>query len=268
MKDAEISVIIPMYNAQETIIRALDSIKNQTYLCDYEIIIVNDGSTDDSKKVVEEYQKQNPKLNIILINQPNGGVSKARNQALKRATGDYIAFLDSDDEWLAEKTEKQMKIFQQNKEVDLLGTNRNDEYFVSFLGTKFNHLTKITSKLLLKKTFLVTPSVIFKRGILSVVGFFDEKQRFAEEGDYWIRICNENNCYLLNESLVITGGGKPSFGHSGLTSNLWQMEKGELKNLKTAYTLNIINYFEYILFNIYSIMKYIRRIIIVKLRKK
>ena len=120
---------------------------------------------------------------------------------------------------------------------------------------------------MLLKTFLVTPSVIFKKKILDNTGFFDEQQKFAEEGDYWIRICNKNNCYLVNESLVITGGGKPNFGFSGLSSNLWQMEKGELKNMKTALNLKIINIFEYFFLVIYSIAKFIRRLIIVKLRK-
>ena len=109
--------------------------------------------------------------------------------------------------------------------------------------------------------------LIFKNKILSNIGFFDENQRFAEEGDYWIRICNKNNCYLLNESLVITGGGKPSFGFSGLSSNLWQMEKGELKNMKTALSLKIINLFEYFLLVIYSLLKFVRRLMIVKFRK-
>ena len=262
-----ISVVIPMYNAENTILTALNSIKNQTYKCNYQIIIVNDGSKDASKTIVENYIIRNPQMNITLVDQANGGVSKARNEGLRRAKGGYIALLDSDDEWLPKKIEKQMSIFEKNSDIDLLGTNRNNEHFKIFLGFKFNYLTKISSKLLLLKTFLVTPSVIFKKKILDNTGFFDEQQKFAEEGDYWIRICNKNNCYLVNESLVITGGGKPNFGFSGLSSNLWQMEKGELKNMKTALNLKIINIFEYFFLVIYSIAKFIRRLIIVKLRK-
>ena len=262
-----ISVVIPMYNAENTIVTALDSIKNQTYKCNYQILVINDGSYDNSKKKVEEYILENPKMNITLVNQANSGVSKARNEGLRRAEGDYIALLDSDDEWLPEKIEKQIALFEKDNNIDLLGTNRNNEHFKSFLGFKFNYLTRISSKLLLLKTFLVTPSVIFKRKILLNTGFFDEKQKFAEEGDYWIRICNKNNCYLVNESLVITGRGKPNFGFSGLSSNLYKMEKGELKNIKTALNLKIINIFEYCFLVIYSISKFIRRLIIVKLRK-
>jgi hypothetical protein len=101
---------------------------------------------------------------------------------------------------------------------------------------------------------------------LQNIGFFNETQRYAEEGNYFIRISNKYNCYLLNESYVITGGGKNHFGDSGLTANLYQMEKGELKNLVYSFQNNIINIFEFIFFTIFSILKYFRRVIIVKLR--
>ena len=225
----KISVIIPMYNAENTIVTALNSIKNQTYKCDYEIIVINDGSNDNSKAIVEKYILENPQLTIILVNQTNGGVSRARNEGLKRVTGDYIALLDSDDEWLPQKIEEQVLVLQKNNNIDFLGTNRNGEHFKSFLGYKFSNLTKISARMLLIKNFFPTPTILMKRKIIDEVGFFDENKKLAEEGDYWIRICSRNNCFLLNKSLVITGGGKPSFGHSGLSSNLWEMEKGDFK---------------------------------------
>src|SRR5690554_8078017 len=104
-----ISVIIPMYNAEKTILNALNSIKNQTYKDDFEILVVNDGSIDKSVDCVEKFKKENPEWKIELIHQTNQGVSSARNKGLKVAKGEYIAFLDADDEWLPEKTEKQMK---------------------------------------------------------------------------------------------------------------------------------------------------------------
>ena len=115
-----ISVVIPMYNAENTIVTALDSIKNQTYKCNYQILVINDGSNDNSKKKVEEYILENPKMNITLVNQANSGVSKARNEGLRRAEGDYIALLDSDDEWLPEKIEKQIALFEKDNNIDFL----------------------------------------------------------------------------------------------------------------------------------------------------
>lgn len=263
----EISIVIPMYNSKDTIVYALDSIKNQSYKCNYEIIVVNDGSTDNSYEIVSNYLNKNPNLNIKLVDQVNGGVSKARNTGLKLANGDFIAFLDSDDEWLVDKIEKQLSVFEKNPEVDLLATNRNNEYFENFLGHKFTNVTKINSKLLLLKNFLSPPTVMMRNSVISKVGFFDESQKYAEEGNYWIRVCDKNNCYLLNESLVITGGGKPSFGHSGLSANLWEMEKGELKNIRLAFKMNIINFFEFYFLCIFSFLKFIRRCFIVGMRK-
>ena len=97
-----------MFNAEKTIIKALDSVRNQDYdLNEFEVIIIDDGSTDSSKMLVENYRNKNAELNIKIITQDNGGVSKARNAGLKAATGNYIALLDSDDEWLPAKTKMQ-----------------------------------------------------------------------------------------------------------------------------------------------------------------
>jgi len=100
----KISVVIPMYNSRDTIIKSLDSIKYQTALDKiFEIIVVNDGSTDDSLEIVKKYKELNPSLTIIIIDRHNGGVSVARNEGMKIAKGDWIALLDSDDEWLPNK---------------------------------------------------------------------------------------------------------------------------------------------------------------------
>ena len=91
----KISVIVPVYNSEEYIEKCLDSILNQTYK-DIEILVINDGSKDNSEKIIKEYVKKYPKQ-IVFINQENMGVAKTRNNAIKKATGDYIAFIDNDD---------------------------------------------------------------------------------------------------------------------------------------------------------------------------
>lgn len=93
-----VTLIIPMYNAQKYIIKCLESVVNQTY-SDYEVIIVNDGSTDESQKLVSDFIEKNSLSNFFLINKENGGVSSARNTAIDRASGEWIMFLDSDD-WI------------------------------------------------------------------------------------------------------------------------------------------------------------------------
>jgi glycosyltransferase involved in cell wall biosynthesis len=261
-----VSVIIPMYNSSKTILHSIQSVLSQTYEGAVEIIIVNDGSTDDSLNVVNDYCMSCNLKNVIVINKQNGGVSSARNVGMKLAKGDFIALLDADDEWDKNKLKQQMEILINNPRIDLLGCNRNNEVISRFLLKKFSRLNLISSRLLLYKNFFSTPTVVLKKDILKTVGFFDETQRFAEEGNYWIRICNKGTCMLLNESYVITGGGKPDFGHSGLSSNLLEMEKGELKNIKDALDLKVINFAEFLFLNIYSLAKYLRRVLIVNLR--
>ncbi|MFA4870263.1 MAG: glycosyltransferase family A protein [Pedobacter sp.] len=260
-----ISVVIPMYNAEATILQSLNSIKHQTFN-DLEIIIVNDGSTDKGQEIVEKFIAHNVHLSVLLINKKNEGVSKARNVGIKSASGEYIAFLDSDDEWHKDKLKIQFEILVNNPDVILLGCNRNGEHVSRFLKKKFSRLTIITSRILLYRNFFSTPSVIFRKEVINKVGLFDENQKHTEDCNYWVRICQAGTCVLLNESYVTTGGGKPSFGFSGLSSNLVEMEKGDLKNIKDGYKLGVIGIFEYFLLIGYSLLKFIRRLIIVKFR--
>lgn len=262
-----ISVIIPMFNAEKSVIKSLVSVKNQTYKEDFEILVINDGSTDQSKLMVEEFIVANPELNIKLINQENQGVSKARNTGLELAKGTYIALLDSDDEWFAEKTEKQMKLLSdKNLNIDFLATLWNQEK-VSFPYSvnSQNYLVEITLKKLLLKITGQTSTAIFKRKIIENTGFFDENQRYSEDANYWMRISENNKMYLLPEKLVIAGNGKKSFGKSGLSANLKEMEKGIQKNILEMYKTKRIGFAEYLFYFVISKLKYLVRPIRAKL---
>ncbi|MEI2275653.1 glycosyltransferase family 2 protein [Sphingobacterium sp. ML3W] len=266
MNQIKVSVVIPMYNAAKSILQTVNSVYAQTWQEHIEIIIINDGSTDDSQILVENYIKDQQRDNIRLVNQKNAGVSVARNEGMKRCTGDWICLLDSDDTWLPNKLERQLQILEADPTIDFLGTTRNGEYIQQLALRKLDVINQISAKELLFKFVFVTPTIIFKREIVDRVGYFDETQRYAEEGNYFIRIANKCKSYLLNESLVITGGGKHDFGESGLSSNLWEMEKGELKNIRMALRIGIINSAEYLFFNVFSLLKYARRVLIVFLR--
>ena len=258
----KISVVIPMYNASKTIERALNSIKDQTLKCNYQIIVVNDGSKDNSQEIVEKYIADNPQLNITLINQLNGGVSKARNTGLKHASGNLIAFLDSDDAWKEEKIEEQLKIFKNHYNVDFLGTG-----FAGFgIKAEIGKLKKISFEDLLFRNYFQPSTILMKAEIVKGIGFFDENQKYAEEGNYFFRISQKFQCYFLNKELIIFGDGKSGFGESGLSANLKEMEKGELRNLKFAYNNKWIGTGLYFVTVFYSLLKYLRRIIIVKFR--
>jgi glycosyltransferase involved in cell wall biosynthesis len=261
----EISIIIPVYNSENSILYTLESVRHQTFK-DFEIIIVNDGSHDISEVIIKKYIEENPDLIIIYIQQTNQGVSKARNVGMRMAKGNWIALLDSDDEWLPNKLERQMQILKLNPQIDFLGTNRNGEHFNFFLNFKIGQLTKIPAKILLYKMLFITPTVIFKNSILNHVGYFDENQSYCEDANYFIKIALKKESYLLNESLVITGGGKTHFEERGLSSNLWAMQKGEFVNLNYALKSKIINLLEYFLISKYYLIKYIRRVTLIKKR--
>lgn len=256
-----ISVIIPVYNAEKTIENSLASIKNQTWKGVFEILIVNDGSTDESQKIIQNYHHRNPDQNIILINQENGGVSKARNTALKLAKGEFIALLDADDEWLTKKTERQMGFFDQKKiEIDFLATKRVHQDLKFPYQISRDDLVKITFRKLMFRNEAQPSTVIFKKIVLENTGVFDDTQRYSEDLNYWLKISEHNEMYLLNEELVFAGSGKRSFGVSGLSANLNAMEKGFQKNLTEMYDLRRINLVEYCIYFIFYRLKFVIRI--------
>ena len=260
----KISVVIPMYNSEKTIERALNSVISQTYKGKIEIIVVNDGSKDNSAEIVENYCKGHSKHIIQIINQPNGGVSKARNTGLKHATGEFIALLDSDDEWIPEKTSIQMKYFDSGN-IDFVTALRNNDKISFPYSVNERGYVEVTLNKLLFKIVGHTSTAIFKRKILEKHGYFDENQRYSEDANYWMKVSHSSVMIMLNKKLVITGGGKPSIGHSGLSSNIEEMEKGAQKNIDDMKNLGYINVLEYIFFKLFAKIKYIRRIIIIKI---
>lgn len=117
MKSPKLSIIIPVYNVERYIKHCLDSIKSQT-MNDFEIIIVNDGATDNSETIIKEYQKNNPELIIKYFKKENGGLASARNYGVKYADGDYISFIDPDD-YLDNNTYEDLKIYMDEK-IDVI----------------------------------------------------------------------------------------------------------------------------------------------------
>lgn len=246
-----------MFNAESTIVEALDSVRKQTVgtKC-FEVIVINDGSADKSSKVVEHYMQSYPEMNIQLLNQENKGVSSARNAGLEIAKGDYIAFLDADDIWLPEKTKKQID-YLENKllKIDFISSKINGNKILFPYYVK-NKIAKVSLRKLLIRNGIPSPTALFKRKIIENTGFFDENQRHAEDHNYWLKISIKNTMCILDESLVIAGKGKRTFGVSGLSGNLSAMEKGFKKNLQDILALNKITLPEYFLYRIFYKAKY------------
>ncbi|MFE4714640.1 glycosyltransferase family 2 protein [Paenibacillus sp. NPDC056722] len=263
----KISVVIPMYNSRETIISTLDSIKNQTaFKYILEILVINDGSTDDSLNLVERYAEENSEMPIILRDKPNGGVSTARNLGMKEAKGDWIALLDSDDDWLPKKIEIQVNTIKKHPEIDFLGGDI-DEKGLKILFRRIEGLYKANVKDICLKMFPQTSVAIFKKSIFEQIGGYDETQQYAEDGNYFLKICANYNYYHLPIPMVYYGGGKPAFGFSGLSANLEGMYLGNLKNIRELKRDSLISGTFYTFLRFFYWAKYIRRILLTKLHK-
>ena len=271
MSQGEVSVIIPMYNAEKTIKQTLESIRRQTKLSNIlEVLVIDDGSKDESKKIVLEYKNEYKMVPIKYIFQPNSGVSAARNKGLKEARGEFIAFLDSDDVWMENKIERQLQIFKEHPEIVFLGTAHKEKTLKRF-GKTINTLYKAKLEDVLWSYFPVTPSVMFRSSAIKVVGFFDEQMSHCEDINYYLRFLVNFNYYYLPEKLVKIDCGKKFMREKGLTSNMKMMHQGEMKNLKDVYEGGYLSLFKYIAFVVFTEMKYVRRIIltsIIKIRNR
>jgi glycosyltransferase involved in cell wall biosynthesis len=260
-----ISVIIPVYNASLTIINTLESVRNQKFDGNIEIVIVNDGSTDNSSDLVAKYQNEHKELKIHIMEKTNDGVASARNAGIKAANGEFIALLDSDDEWLPNKLKIMMPYFD-NMEIDCIGSARNGRMLRCGFKT-IKKLTRIYPHDLVFRWNPQTSSVVFRKSIVEKIGLYNENMRYAEDGEYWLRIAYNCGFFVIPDSLVITGGGKHDYGDSGLSGNLKKMHIGELKAIDSAYNMGAVTLFSYYLARLFGILKYMRRKIIVVMRK-
>lgn len=257
-----ISVIVPVYNNEETVLNALDSVLAQTRLdLIEEIIIVNDGSTDASPAVIKEFRKQNLSAPIVEVNQANQGASAARNAGMRIARGDWIALLDADDVWLPNKLEKQVFYLDRNADIDFIGGNHK-EVPLRILTRRVVSLHKASIRDLCIKWFPVTPSVLFQRRIFEEIGGFNEEMRYAEDGEFFSRICIRYNYYYIPEKIVSIGHGKQPYGESGLSANLREMYLGNVRIFQNLHDSQRINTPFYLFIRTYAYMKYLRRIII------
>jgi glycosyltransferase involved in cell wall biosynthesis len=263
-----ISVVIPMYNAYETILDTITSVINQSYVEMIEILVVNDGSTDGCEKLVESLVDKKVENRIIkIINKQNGGVSSARNVGIKESSGEWIALIDSDDIWYQDKLSKQLSEITMNPDIKFIGSNRNRELYPFFKKSQ-KHIYKLSTKEIIWKWYPHTSTALIKKDLLFKAGLYDETRSHAEDGDLWLKLSGLIKIYVLNEDLVYTGGGKLSFGVSGLSANMPKMYQGEILAIKGARKRGQISLLESIFFHGWLTLKYLRRLYIVKIKGK
>jgi glycosyltransferase involved in cell wall biosynthesis len=200
MKRVPVSIVIPAYNASAYIVEAIESVLAQT-VSPAEIIVVDDGSTDNTAAVLEPYQNR-----IRYIYQENAGVSAARNRAIEAANGDFIAFLDADDVWHPQKLEFQMDVFSRIPALGLLGTQGFDPPAANrphYDRLPPNPFTFINWRQLAVKNHLFASSVVVRSSILNIAGDFDTTMQGPEDRDLWLRIAEIST--VVNLNLPLTG---------------------------------------------------------------
>lgn len=196
MNSRLISVIIPLYNKSAYIANALDSVLKQTYQ-NYEIIVVNDGSTDGSENIVKSYIETNPD-NIILITQENQGVSVARNTGIKQSKGELIAFLDADDEWDAEYLETIISLREKYPAAGIYATAYYQQDAASGKKNLIQHKIKNnSSRTILSSYFktislgphpIMTSGIVVPKEILENIGGFESGMPLGEDLLLWAKI--------------------------------------------------------------------------------
>ena len=190
-----VSVIIPTYNRASFLPLAISSVLAQTYE-DFELIVVDDGSTDHTFSVTKTFLKDK---RVRYFYQENQGQSLARNHALAQSCGELIAFLDSDDVWHPDKLEKQLKAFDANPEADIV---HGDEALIDERGEVISlknmkrHSGFITPQLLTDNSVIITTALV-RRRCFDEMGGFDETERLAEDYELWLRFSVKYRFYYL-----------------------------------------------------------------------
>lgn len=199
----DISVIIPTHNRAKLLERALRSVHVQSRRAS-EVIVVDDGSTDSTREGVSSRFPQ-----VQYIWQPNRGVSAARNRGLRAAHGEWLAFLDSDDEWLPQKLQAQQQALQAQPRYKVCHT---DEIWIRH-GTRVNPGNKHAKsggaifRRCLPLCVISPSSVIIHRSVFADVELFDEALPACEDYDLWLRICAVYPVLLVNQPLIVKYGG-------------------------------------------------------------
>lgn len=255
-QNVAITVVVPSYNSASTIHECLDSVFIQSFQ-DFEILVIDDGSTDQSAAMVEErMRKPESSGKLKLIRQANGGPSAARNKGIAMAQGAFVAFLDADDCWASDKLALQMKYIGLQPELALLGV-ACAEPFAGGTDT----LSMISFAQLLSRNYFKTSGVLIRKAVAMQFPF-DEKMKYSEDYRVWLQVAQANPVAIINKNLCAAISGKRAFGDAGLSANLAAMQQGELSNYRYLYEQNHISLAVYLKCMAFSNIKYIRRVIL------
>lgn len=216
-----VSVVIPCYNAARTILRAVDSVRAQDS-APTEIIVVDDASTDGSRDVLAA--KAGKEVRVIYLDR-NQGAAAARNAGIEASSGEFISFLDADDEWLPTKLSRQLAVIARRPTMTLVACKAS---FVRLDGTTQGDLYDGFEpasgpdawRTLLAYNFIATPTVVARRDAINKVGAFDPTLIVGEDQDLWIRLALEGEVGFVPEPLVVVHSQPGSLSYKMSLNNL------------------------------------------------
>ena len=232
----KLSVIIPSFNRQAVIGRAIDSVLSQTYLLerdDWELILVDDGSTDQTRSLISQ-KYLSDHSNILYLEQDNAGVSSARNLGLRHAWGEWIALLDSDDQWLPHKLAAQFERLDHEQHL----VCHTEEIWIRN-GVRVNQMNKHKKtggrifERCLPLCAMSPSSIVIHNSVFEAVGVFDESLPACEDYDLWLKIASQYSVAYVEQACINKFGGHDD----QLSRQFWGMDRFRviaLENLLTS----------------------------------
>ncbi len=219
-----VSVIIPTYNRADFLKEAIESVLQQTYQ-GFELLVIDDGSTDHTRELVSRYGKQ-----AVYIFQEHQGVSSARNRGIRLSDAEYVAFLDSDDLWLPAKLERQVAILDQHSDVPLCHT---EEIWIR-RGVRVNQKKKHQKygghifPYCLPLCVISPSSAMVRRSLFEEIGYFDETLPACEDYDLWLRITTRYPIHFIDTPLIMKRGGHDD----QLSAQYWGIDRFRIQALE------------------------------------
>lgn len=259
---ASVSAVIPCYQCSATIERAVNSVAHQT-LRPLELLLVDDGSGEATIQALRQLEYRYPQWIRVIRLPMNMGAAGARNAGWNAARGKYVAFLDADDSWLPEKIERQQAFMEAHPELVMTGHLDHGVRRSPLLPGRreFRLLSRLW--VVLSNPF-VTPSFMVRRDIPFR---FREERRHMEDHRLIQELVFAGQAVARLETRLTTVH-KPSFGHAGLSADLWAMERAELANYADLRRERHIGAAAYGLLRAYSWLKFARRLLVCRLRQR
>ena len=237
MIERRVSAVITAYNSEAFIAEAIRSILQQSRAVD-EIVVVDDGSTDNTRQVVAEFADQG----IKYIQQHNVGAGAARNRGIRETSGEYIAFLDADDMWLEDKTKLQVEYLNSHSRVGMVSgfarwwNTAKDTVRIS--GEKLESMSKLRREILVHNMLGNPSMVMLRRSTLAEVGLFDEQIRWGQDWDLWIRLVERYEAAMIPEPVATYRWHRENLSHIRRWERLlsyWNVSRNAIRKSRPAW---------------------------------